>query len=275
MGAAHGYSRRVTERITVEIVDGIAYATLNRPDKLNSLDFPLIEAMASVPAQIAADKSVRVVILKGAGKAFSAGIDFASFKDMRKVLTSFAKLPVQTTNLFQKCCWEWRELPVPVIAATHGHCYGGGLQLALAADFRITTPDCKFSVMEARWGLIPDMTGSVTLRELLPMDLAKKLTMTAEIFDGTKAKEYGLVTEVSEDPVAAAEALAKQLIERSPDALAATKKLFHDTWTESPRSAFWTESVLQARLLTGKNHKIARAAGKSKDLPNWVKRTLG
>lgn len=265
----------MTERITVEVVDGIAYATLNRPDKLNSLDFPMIEAMASVPAKIAADKSIRVVILKGAGKAFSAGLDFASFKDTKKVLTSFAKLPVQSTNLFQKCCWEWRELPVPVIAVTHGHCYGGGLQLALASDFRFSTPDCNFSIMEGRWGLIPDMTGSVTLRELLPMDVAKRLTMTAEVFNGAKAKEYGLVTEVSEDPMAAAEALAKELIQRSPDALAATKKLFHETWTESPRSAFWTESVLQARLLTGKNHRIARSAGTKKELPKWVKRTLG
>ncbi|TSE00276.1 crotonase/enoyl-CoA hydratase family protein [Skermania sp. ID1734] len=264
----------MSERITLEVVDGIAYATLNRPDKMNSLDFPLIEALASVPAKIAKDKSIRVVILKGAGKAFSTGIDFATFKDTKKTLTSFAKLPTQTTNLFQKCSWQWRELPVPVLAVTHGHCYGGGIQIALAADFRFTTPDCKFAVMEGRWGLIPDMTGSVTLRELLPMDLAKRLTMTAEVFNGVKAKEYGLVTEVSDDPMASAEALAKELIQRSPDALAATKKLFHQTWTESPRSAFWTETVLQARLLTGKNHRIARSAGAKKEPPTWVTRTL-
>ncbi|MFC6013132.1 crotonase/enoyl-CoA hydratase family protein [Nocardia lasii] len=260
----------MSDRIELDIREGVAYATLSRPEKLNALDFPLLDALAQVPARIAADRSVRAVILRGAGEAFCSGLDFASTgKDTRRLVTGFAKLPVQTTNLFQKACWAWRELPVPVLL--HGHCYGGGMQLALAADFRFTTPDCRLSIMEAKWGLIPDMTGSVTLRELIPMDLAKYLTMTAEVFDGTQAKEYGLVTGVSDDPLATAEALVDKLRHRSPDAIAATKKLFHDTWTESPRSAFWTESVLQARLITGKNHRIAR---KAEENPDWSPRAL-
>jgi enoyl-CoA hydratase/carnithine racemase len=155
----------------------------------------------------------------------------------------------------------------------HGHCYGGGLQLALAADFRIATPDCKLSIMEARWGLIPDMTGSVTLRELVPMDVLKKLTMTAEVFSGSDALGYHLVTSVETDPLAAAMELAAQLKERSPDALAATKKLFHATWTSAPGRAFWAESVLQLRLLRGANHRLARKAGRD-GKPSWEPRTF-
>lgn len=263
------------ERIILEVVDGIAYATLNRPAKRNALDLPMVHALASLPGEIAKDRCVRSVILQGGGKSFCSGLDFASVgADQVGQIKAFAKLPVQTTNLFQKACWAWRELPVPVLAVVRGHCFGGGLQLALAADFRFTTADCEFSVMEAKWGLIPDMTGSVTLRELVPIDVAKRLAMTAEVFDGTRAHNLGLVSEVSLDPLSAAHDLARRLAERSPDAVAATKKLFNGTWTESPRSAFWTESQLQLRLLLGKNHKIARAAGKAKELPKWVARTL-
>ncbi|MDR3664540.1 MAG: crotonase/enoyl-CoA hydratase family protein [Mycobacterium sp.] len=262
------------ERITVDIRNGIAYATLNRADKMNSLDLPMLEALATVPGGLARDRTVRAVILRGDGRAFCTGLDFAGTKlQGLTAVRNFGKLPGQSTNLFQKACWAWRELPVPVLAVLHGHCYGGGLQVALAADFRFATPDCKLSIMEARWGLIPDMTGSVTLRELLPMDVAKRLTMTAEVFSGTDALGYGLVTSVADDPLTAAEDLAGQLIERSPDALAATKKLFHSTWTSSPRSAFWTESLLQLRLLRGRNHRLARKAGRDGS-PAWEPRSV-
>jgi enoyl-CoA hydratase/carnithine racemase len=267
----------MTERVLLDVRDGVAYVTLNRAEKYNGLDFPMFRALVDTAKRVAADREIRVVILSGDGNAFCAGLDFAAFgKESALAQTrAFAKLPGQATNLFQQACWAWRELPVPVIAVLHGHCFGGGLQLALAADFRFATPDCELAVLEGRWGLIPDMTGSVTLRELVPMDLAKRLTMTAEIFDGRQALEYGLVTGVSDEPMKDAEQLAGQLIARSPDAVAATKRLFHTTWTRAPRWAFWTESVLQGRLLTGVNHKIARKAGMAKELPKYVTRRLG
>ena len=241
--------------------DGIAYVWLARPAKLNGLDVPMLHALAETPRQLRRDPAVRAVILAGDGDAFCAGLDFGSVgKGPAGVRAGCGKLP-GGLNVVQRACWAWRELPVPVIAVLHGHCYGGGLQLALAADFRIATPDCQLSIMEGRWGLIPDMTGSVTLRELVPMDVAKRLAMTAETFTGDRARELGLVTEVSDAPMAAAEALAAQLLTRSPDALAATKTLLHRTWSRAPRWAFWTETVLQARLLRGANHGIARAAG--------------
>ncbi|SDJ24939.1 Enoyl-CoA hydratase/carnithine racemase [Rhodococcus triatomae] len=210
------------------------------------------------------------MILRGDGAAFSAGLDFASVgKNPARLALAFAKIPGQKTNLFQRACWAWRSLPVPVIAVLHGRCYGGGLQLALAADFRFSTPDCELSVLEAKWGLIPDMTGSVTLRELVGMDLAKRLTMTGEMFDGRRAHEWGLVSGVSEHPLTDAEELAARIATRSPDSVAATKKLFQNTWHRSPRAAFAVETLLQLRLLTGRNHTIARKAGTAGPTPEF------
>ncbi|MBJ7458647.1 MAG: crotonase/enoyl-CoA hydratase family protein [Thermoleophilaceae bacterium] len=260
----------MSDSVLLEVRDHVAYVTLNRPEKLNGLDLPMLKGLVDASRSIAADREIRAAIVQGAGAAFSSGLDFAAVgKQPARVARAFFKFPGQTTNLFQRACWEWRELPVPVIAVTHGRCYGGAMQLALAADFRITTPDCEFSIMEGKWGLIPDMTGSVTLRELVPMDVAKRLTMTAESIDGLRAKELGLVTEVSDQPLRDAETLIAQISTRSPDSVAATKELLHKTWHRSPRAAFWSESRLQLRLLRGANHKIARAANFSKSDPQF------
>lgn len=266
----------MTDRALLDTRDGVAYVTLNRADKYNGLDLPMLYGLIDIARRIERDPAVRVVILAGSGNAFCAGLDFASVGKAGPVAFARAafKLPGQKTNVFQRACWAWRELPVPVIAVLHGHCFGGGLQLALAADFRFATPDCELSIMEGKWGLIPDMTGSVTLRELVPLDVAKRLTMTAEVFDGRQALEYALVTGISDEPLKEAEALAGQLITRSPDALAMTKKLFDRTWTKTPRRAFWTETVLQARLIRGANHRIARAANLAKEAPAFVSRRL-
>ena len=155
-------------------------------------------------------------------------------------------------------------MPVPVIAAVHGHCLGGGLQIALAADFRIATPDSRWSVLEGKWGLIPDMSGIRTISELVGIDQAKLLTMTAEVFDGNRAKELGLVTKLDNDPLAGAHRLAAELSTKSPDALAAAKRLFNDTWQASPRRTFSRERAEQAYLLVARNTKAAREAAFSK-----------
>src|SRR5690606_4522352 len=132
----------------------------------------------------------------------------------QRIATALIPAPWRGTNKFQEACWAWRRLPAPVIAAVHGHCFGGGLQLALAADFRITTPDAQWSVLEAKWGLIPDMSGVQALSELVGLEAAKRLTMTAEVLSGTEAHALGLVGELADDPVAAAHALARELATR-------------------------------------------------------------
>lgn len=266
----------MSERVSTEITDGIATVTMTRADKFNGLDLEMFHALVRAAKQLKRNRDVRAVILRGDGPAFCAGLDFASVgKQPLAFALNFLRMPGSATNLYQEACWAWRELPVPVIAVVHGRCYGGGLQLALATDFRFATPDCEFSVMEAKWGLVPDMTASVTLRELVGMDVAKRLTMTGEMFDGQRAAELGLVTGVSEDPLKDAEALAAEISGRSPDAIALTKQLFHRTRHLSPRAAFRIESRLQRRLLSSANHKIARAAGMAKKAPEYVRRSLG
>ena len=208
------------------------------------------------------------MVISGEGASFCAGLDFGSvLKKPVGIVGAFLPRPWRGTNTFQEACWAWRRLPVPVIAAVHGHCYGGGLQIALAADFRIATPDSEWSVLEGRWGIIPDMTGVRSLAELVGIDTAKRLTMTAQMFSGKEAKDLGLVTELAADPEAAAEDLARELALRSPDQLAAAKRLFNETWTASPRRTFARERVEQLFLLFNANTKAAREAA----LRRWLR----
>ena len=248
-------------RVEVDVRDAVAYVHLTRPDKLNGLDLPMLEQLVAAARRLRSDRTLRAVILVGDGPAFSSGLDFASvLKKPSNVVRAFIRWPWRTTNLFQQVCWEWRTLPIPVVAVLHGHCYGGAMQLALAADFRFATPDCSLAILEARWGLIPDMTGSVTLRELIGADTAKRLVMTGEMFDGTYAGEIGLVTGVAADPLEAAEQLVAQIAERSPDSVAAAKSLINRTRSAPVRAALRAERSLQLGLLRGANSKIARAA---------------
>ncbi|MDX1802883.1 MAG: crotonase/enoyl-CoA hydratase family protein [Alcanivorax sp.] len=255
-------------RVTLEKKNGTAYITLNRADKYNGLDFDMMEGLIDAAKAVKHDRDLRVVILQGDGKAFCAGLDFATvMKQPLKVLKGFSKYGIKKTNLFQQVCWCWRELPIPVIAVLHGYCYGGGMQIALAADFRFTTPDCEMSIMEIKWGLIPDMTGTVTLRELVPMDVAKELTMTGRLFNGEEAKRLNLVTRVADNPLEEAEKLADAIKTRSPDGISAGKSLFQQTWNASESQAFAIESKLQFKLMRGKNYRKALQAGKKKETP--------
>jgi enoyl-CoA hydratase/carnithine racemase len=156
----------------------------------------------------------------------------------------------------------------------HGHCYGGGLQIAMGADFRFAAPDADFSILEAKWGLIPDMSASAALAQLTNIDIAKRLTMTGEMFSADYAKEIGLVTGVAEDPLAEAMALIEKIASRSPDSVASTKSLLEKTWSRSPRFSFPVEQVLQLRLLRGRNHSIARKAGMKRETPVFVDREV-
>jgi len=220
----------MSERVSLKITNQIAYVTLNRPEKLNALDMPMFESINKVAHSLKKNRDIRAVILQGAGNAFCSGLDVKSImKNPVSAVRLLIKPGRKISNLAQNVAYQWRQLPVPVIAVTHGKCWGGGFQIALGADFRYTTSDCEFSIMEMRWGLIPDMSGSITLRELIPIDLAKELTMTARIFNGDEAKAWGLVTHVCKDPLEEARLFAELLIKQSPDAIANAKKLFNNT----------------------------------------------
>lgn len=257
-------------RVTLEKKGHIAYVTLSRAEKYNGLDFPMMDGLVEAANAVRKDKNLRVVILQGDGNAFCAGLDFGTvMKQPLKLARSFTKYGVKKTNLFQEVCWCWRELPIPVICVLQGYCYGGGMQIALACDFRISTPECEMSIMEIKWGLIPDMTGTVSLRELVPMDVAKELTMTGRLFTGEEAKAMNLVTRVSSTPLEEAETLANALAARSPDAISAGKALFQQTWNAPETQAFDVESKLQFKLLRTKNQRRALKANSKKETPEF------
>ncbi len=256
--------------VRYDVADGIAHVRLTRAEKLNALTLQTLDELITTARELRKDRTLRAVVISGEGGSFCAGLDFASaLKSPAGIVKAFVPLPWRGTNAFQEACWAWRRLPVPVIAAVDGHCYGGGLQLALAADFRIATPDSEWSVLEARWGLIPDMTGIRSIAELVGIDTAKRLTMTARMLSGKEAADLGLVTELAADPVAAAYDLAREIALRSPDSVAAAKRLFDSTWTSSPRATFARERAEQLVLLAVANTRAARAAAFGKVLPEF------
>ncbi len=256
--------------ISCSVQDGIAHVRLDRPDKLNALTLDMLDDLVATARTLRRDRHLRAVVVAGEGDAFCAGLDFGTvLKEPVRIATAFVPRPWRGTNTFQEACWAWRRLPVPVIAAVHGHCLGGGLQIALAADFRIATPDSRWSVLEGKWGIIPDMSGVRSLAQLVGIDTAKRLTMTAEVVSGKEAHDLGLVTELDADPVAAALALAARLRERSPDQLAAAKRLFEQTWSSGPRHTFARERIEQAFLLAARNTVVARAAAFGKTTPEF------
>ncbi|MGV9676176.1 crotonase/enoyl-CoA hydratase family protein [Nocardia sp. NPDC003482] len=229
-----------------------ARVALDRPDKHNGLTIPMLRDLVGVAREIRGRNDIRAVILSGNGPSFSSGLDIAkAVGDPLTIVRNFVPLPGRGTNTFQEACWAWRRLPQPVIAAVHGHCYGGGLQLALAADFRLATPDADFSVMEAKHGLIPDMTGAVTLSRLIGMDKALLLTMTADPVDAAYAERIGLITEVTADPGADADELATRIAARPPRAVAAAKRMFDRSWHSGVRRTLGIERATQLPLLLG------------------------
>jgi enoyl-CoA hydratase/carnithine racemase len=262
-------------RVQVEHAGPLAHVRLNRPDKLNGFDLELIAELIEAGETLARDRDVRVVVLSGNGRSFCAGLDFAAaFQDKKRVARMFFAGP-RRANDFQRVNEVWRALPVPVIAVVHGHCFGAGLQLAANADFRFTTPDAKWSILEAKWGLVPDMGGTVPFSELLRTDVLLRLALTGEVFSGERAAELGLATGVGDDPHAAALELAEQIIARSPDSVAATKRLVLATRRGSVREAFRLERRLQSRMFKSPNTKIARRAGTAGTEPEFGPRTFG
>lgn len=256
------------DRISVEISNGVALVRLNRPEKLNALDIDSFRAIADTARSLAHNQEVRAVILQGSGKAFCSGLDVKSVTTNPLNAKKLLNRPEgSVSNLAQDVAFLWRAIPAPVIAVLHGVCFGGGLQIALGADFRFATPSCKMSIMEAKWGLIPDMAGSVLLRELVSIDLAKELTMTARVFNGGEAKQYGLVSHVTEHPFEDAMKLVEEISQRSPDSVAAAKKLFNETWLASDQRALETETELQKKLLVPPLKNTLAAATQGLDLP--------
>ena len=252
-------------RVSFKLDKKIAFITLNRPEKHNGLDKQMIVELVEVAKKINKDSAIRCVILQGAGPSFCAGLDFNYVaKNPSMIMQFFLKLPWTKDNMFQRVAHIWRDLSVPVIAVVHGNCFGAGMQIILACDYRISTPNANLSILEMKWGLIPDMSGMATLSRLTRIDIAQELAMTGRFFSGTQALEYGLVSKVSDSPLTEAKLLADTICQQSPDAIAATKYLLKKTWKKDTRMALFWERITQLRLLGRKNQRIAMKNGLTK-----------
>jgi enoyl-CoA hydratase/carnithine racemase len=228
----------MSDRVLCTITNGVADVRLNRADKINALDGAMFSALVEVGEALKIDTSVRAVVLSGEGRGFCAGLDFGSFQAMAgggadRVLPTTgdpddpSKLPGRITHQGQQACWVWQEIPVPVIAAVHGVALGGGCQIALGADMRYVTADAQFSVLEIRWGLVPDMTGSQMLPRLVGLDVAKDLTFSGRMVRGEEAVAIGLATRVCANPLEDALATAHEIAAKSPEAIRGAKALLN------------------------------------------------
>lgn len=262
----------MADRVKVSIEDGVADVRLARADKRNALDAAMFEALVDTGRELARNLSLRAVVLSGEGRAFCAGLDVMSFMGgggSGGTRSLFERSDDGPANLAQSAAWVFAELPVPVIAAVHGACFGGGLQLALAADLRFATSDARLSVMEIKWGLVPDMTGSQTLRRLVRLDVAKELTFTGREVSGTEAADLGLVTRLCEDPREEALALAQRIAGKSPDAIRAAKRLLDESGRLDLAAGFRLEEELQRSVLGGVNQVEAVRANVEKRAPKF------
>jgi enoyl-CoA hydratase/carnithine racemase len=262
----------MSERVSIALDGGVADVRLNRPDKLNALDPEMFAGLAEAARTLAADRSLRCVVLSGEGRGFCAGLDFMSFMRMGSGGPPRGLLDrdeAAVANAAQLAAHVWTSCPVPVVAAVHGVAFGGGLQIALGADIRIVAPDAQLSVMEIKWGLIPDMTGTQTLRHLVRLDVAKELTFTGRIVSGAEAVALGLATRVDADPRAAAHALAREIAQKSPDAIRAGKRLLNQAYVIDPLQGLRLEEELQRSLVGSPNQLEAVQANMEKRAPRF------
>lgn len=238
----------MSERVTIDIADGVADVRLDRGEKMNAMDGRMFAALVDAADELAADNSVRAVVLSGNGPSFCAGLDFSGFQAMAGdtstdtgAIGSLESDRRHVTHRAQQAVWGWHELPMPVIAAVHGVAFGAGCQLAVGADIRFVTPDVRMSVLEIRWGLSPDMTITSLLPALIGADRAKELIWTGREVNGPEAVEIGLATHLADDPHAAAMELAGLIATKSPDAIRAGKRLVNGVAAEDYNAQFEAE----------------------------------
>jgi len=259
-------------RVTLTITDHIANVSLSRPEKMNAIDINTFHELIEVGNNLRDQNTVRAIVLSGEGKAFCSGLDLEVFKTSLSGDGDKIDISEQTfgiANIAQQVVLQWRQLPVPVIAAVHGVAFGGGFQLALGADIRIVHPLTKLALMEVKWGLIPDMSGMLLLRDLVRPDQLADLVFSARIIDGVTASQMGIVTRLSEDPKILANEIAQDIAMKSPDAIRAAKRLLSISDMEMDRRVLKAEAQEQMALLISTNHSEAVQAGLEKRTPDF------
>ena len=266
------------QRVSISIMDGVADVRLVRADKMNALDAEMFAALVDATERLSREKGLRAVVLSGEGRAFCAGLDMGRFAAMKEKggngipggeKRDLTERTHGLANFPQQAVWGWRQLPVPVIAAVHGVAFGGGFQLALGADMRFLSADARMSIMEIKWGLVPDMAGTPILAGLVRDDILRELTFTGRIFSAQEALGYGLATRICDDPRAAALEVAREIAGRSPDAIRAAKRLFNGL-SADPGPALLAESAEQQKLIGSPNQTEAVRANIDKRAPRFA-----
>lgn len=259
------------ERVSIELGDdGVAQVRLTRPDKMNALDPEMFERIIQAGHALHEMKRLRAVVLSGEGKSFCAGLDTSSFG--REPSPDEPELTERTygdSNKFQQVATQWRKIPVPVICAIHGVCFGGGMQIASGADIRVAAPDARMAIMELKWGLVPDMGGYTLWRGLVRDDILRELVYTNRQFSGDEALEYGLTTFVDSDPNARATAIATEIANRNPHAIRAAKRLHNKMADADNTTLLMEESLEQHAIMRTKNQIEAVMAGMAKRAPEF------
>jgi enoyl-CoA hydratase/carnithine racemase len=258
-------------RVNVSLSDHVAHVVLDRPEKMNALDALMLEEIVAAGEEVRSMEGCRAVVLSGRGRGFCSGLDLGNLQNAaagkdRKI--DISKPFAGAANIAQYAVLQWKDVPVPVIAAVHGVALGGGFQLMLGADVRIVHPETKLGVIEAKWGLVPDMAGMVLLRELISPDMLAEIAYTARVLDGPEALRLGLVTRVSDDPLTSAFALAREIAARSPDAVRAMKRLLLHRGTRD--EILRAEAAEQGALFGKPNQREAVAAGLAKRAASFV-----
>lgn len=262
----------MNDRVTVSMSDGVADVRLVRGDKMNALDAAMFDALVDTANRLKSQKGLRAVVLSGEGKAFCAGLDMGRFAAMGEGKSDLRDLAARThgqTNHSQQAVWGWRQLPVPVIAAVHGVAFGGGFQLALGADMRFLAPDARMSIMEIKWGLVPDMAGTPILSRLVRDDILRDLAFTGRIFSAQEAMSYGLATRICDDPRAVALEAAREIADKSPDAIRGIKRMLNNLSID-PGPALLAESLEQMKVLGSANQREAVRANIEKRAPRFT-----
>ena len=243
------------DRISITLdSQGIADVRLIRTDKMNALDAAMFDALIAAGRALFEERSIRCVVLSGEGRAFCAGLDLSMMQGL--LSPDAAPLAERThgnANLFQQVAMQWRKLPVPVIAAVHGVCLGGGLQIAAGADIRVVAPDARLAVMETRWGIVPDMGHFALWRGLVREDVLRELTYTHREFTGAEAAAWGFATHTEPAPLARALAIATEIARQSPHAVRAAKALFNRAPDMDTDAILLAESHAQRELIGSRN----------------------
>jgi enoyl-CoA hydratase/carnithine racemase len=264
----------MNDRLDISVTDHVAHVRLARPASMNALDDAMFDALATVRERLD-EHQVRCIVLSGEGRAFCAGLDkslMITADDGGPKFGLSRSLKARThgvANREQYAALVWREIPVPVIAAIHGVAFGGGLQIALGADMRYVAADAKLSIMEIKWGLVPDMAGTLLMRGLVREDIARELTYTGRIFSGAEALSYGIATRVCSDPVADALATARDIAQKSPAAIRAAKRLWNGIADRDTATQLLQESMEQEQLMRDSNHAEAVAANFANRAPKF------